>query len=284
MMVTLPQPSGGFRWVQLGSKPALRCEALEPFARHFFTTKSWRLGSRVPDAPDGWPEVAEAADVDPRQLVRLTQVHGADVATYAEDEHNTRRERPRADIAVSDTASFVLTVQTADCLPVLLVARRSGAVAAAHAGWRGLVASVPRIAIDRLASDFGCDRRDILVAIGPAIGACCYEVGDDVRARFEDERFSGAQIGRWFRSTPARWSANPPMTSLSATRRPNHWFFDTWSCAREQLQQSGVPAEHIFTAELCTASHEAFCSYRRDGAVAGRMAAVIGSKKLEVRS
>ena len=69
---------------------------------------------------------------------------------------------------------------------------------------------------------------------------------------------------------------NPPMRMLPPARRPNHWFFDGWSCVREQLESAGVPGDQIFNADLCTASHEAvFCSYRRDGAIAGRMAGVI---------
>jgi copper oxidase (laccase) domain-containing protein len=69
------------------------------------------------------------------------------------------------------------------------------------------------------------------------------------------------------------------MAALPSTRRAGHWFFDAWSCVRDQLEDAGVPGTQVFLADLCTASHDAFCSYRRDGAIAGRMAAVIRSKK-----
>src|SRR5215471_4823003 len=285
MMVTPPQPNGAFRWTQLHGLSALVCEALSPYASHFFTTRAWRLGERTPDATEGWREVASSANVDSGHLVRLSQIHGCDAIAYRHGDHERDRASRRADIVLTDDTSLALTVQTADCVPLLLVDRRTRAIGAAHGGWRGLALGVPRAVVDRMVVEFGCRRDDLLVAIGPAIGACCYEVGEDVRARFEQNGFSGDQLVRWFRATPAAWPVNPPMPSLSLEQRPNHWFFDGWQCAREQLISAGVAADHVFSADLCTASHASvFCSYRRDGAVAGRMAAVIQSKKLEVRS
>jgi purine-nucleoside/S-methyl-5'-thioadenosine phosphorylase / adenosine deaminase len=277
MMVTPPQPNDGFRWVQLASGPALVCEPLEPFVRHFFTTRLWRLGARPPDVRDGWDEIAAAAGIGIEQLRRLHQVHGCDVAVYRKGDAPPL-DTPRADIVLTDDDSLAVAVQTADCLPVLIVDRTTRAVAAAHAGWRGLVMSVPSVAVDRMATVFGSRRADLLAAVGPAIGACCYEVGEDVRARFEEQGFPRERIERSFRTAPAAWPNNPPMSSLRRERRPNHWFFDSWSTVREQLISAGVHADHIFGAELCTASHESvFCSYRRDGAIAGRLAGVVRS-------
>jgi YfiH family protein len=280
MIVTSTQPSGGFRWVQLGTLPALVCLAVQPFADHFFTTREWRLGEPRPDTADGWIQVAAHARVRLERLGRLQQVHGTDVVTYRRHQQVPGGATPKGDIVLTDDPSVAVAVQTADCVPVLVVDRRTQTVAAAHAGWRGLAARVPVVAIERMVSDFGCRREDLLVAIGPSIGACCYEVGEDVRARFSRERFSPSQITLWFRSEPAILATNPPMPRLSHKRRPDHWFFDGWTCAREQLVSAGVPPDQIFGADLCTASHEsAFCSYRRDGAGAGRIAAVIRSSK-----
>ena len=256
---------------------ALVCEALEPFAHHFFTTRGWTLGERTPVANDGWRDVALAAGVGVEHFGRLQQVHGADAVIYKRDERVPGGTIPIADIAITDDPAVAVAVQTADCLPLLLVDRQRGAVAAAHAGWRGLAAQVPAVTIGRMSAGFGTDPRDLLVAAGPAIGACCYEVGDDVRAAFADAGFTPAQLERWFNPEPLALSPfNPPMSSLSAVRRPGHWFFDGWACVREQLEAAGIPASQIFLSGLCTASHEtSFCSYRRDGAVAGRIAGVI---------
>ena len=293
MPVTFPKPSRGFHWTQLAAGPALVCEALTPFAAHFFTTRGWQLGARTPGAPGGtdstgsvagWNEIASAARVDAAHLGRLRQVHGADVATYRKGA-SVAGAAPQADIVLTDDPSMAVAIQTADCVPILIADRRTRAVAAAHAGWRGLAARVPAIAIERMVRDAGSDVNDLVVAVGPAIGACCYEVGADVRARFAEEDYSSPQLARWFRSAPSLLIGNPPMPSLATARRPDHWFFDGWSCVREQLESAGVPGDQIFIAELCTASHEAsFCSYRRDGTAAGRLAAVIRRQNLEVRS
>jgi len=260
------------------------CDALEPLAAHFFTTRAWQIGERTPESSDGWKDVARAAGVGVERgvehLGRLHQVHGADVVTYKKGEPGPGGPMPRADVVLTDDPAVAVDVQTADCLPILVADRRTHAVAAAHAGWRGLAAHVPAVAVRRLVSDLGSRVVDLLIAVGPAIGACCYEVGEDVRARFAQAGFLPAQLDRWFLSTPLVLAANPPMPSLSPARRPGHWFFDGWSCVREQLESTGVRSDQIFMADLCTASHEAaFCSYRRDGAIAGRLAGVIRSKK-----
>lgn len=252
------------------------CTAIEPFAFHFFTTRQWQLGERTAESAGGWLEVASAARVGGEHFGRLQQVHGAAAVTYKKGERGPGGAVPTADIAITDDPSVAVAVQTADCLPLLLVDRQRGAVAAAHAGWRGLAAHVPAAAIGKMTAGFGTNPGDLLVAAGPAIGACCYEVGEDVRAAFASAGFMPAQLERWFVRAPLTIAGNPPMRTLSATRRPGHWFFDGWSCVREQLEAAGVPPGQIFLAQLCTASHETtLCSYRRDGAVAGRMAAVI---------
>jgi YfiH family protein len=276
-MVTLPKPNGGFRWVQLAGKPVLVCEALGPLASHFFTTRAWQLGDRTEDSADGWMEVAVAAGVGVEHFGRLHQVHGAEAVTYKKGASRPGGMVPKADVALTDDPAVALAVQTADCLPILFADPRTRAVAAAHAGWRGLVARVPAVAVERMTRDFGGRAGDLIVAVGPAIGACCYEVGDDVRARFTQAHFSSPSIDRWFRPAPSVLPANPPMRSLSA--RPGHWFFDGWTSVRDQLEDAGVPGDRIFMADLCTASHDTFCSYRRDGAIAGRTAGVIRSKK-----
>jgi polyphenol oxidase len=284
MMVTLPKPNGGFRWVQLpggtfdrGGKPALVCDALAPFAFHFFTTRGWKLGEPAA-TEDGWIEVADAANVELARLGRLHQVHGSAVVVRRSSDGAERAQGDlgEADILLTDDDARAITIRVADCLPILMVDRRTRAVAAAHAGWRGLAARVPMVTVERLAEEFGSRPEDLLAAVGPSIGACCYEVGEDVRAQFGG-RFTHAEIERWFTVHPAVLAGNPPMATLPSTRRSGHWFFDSWQCVRDQLGAAGVPPDQVLIAALCTASHGAtFCSYRRDGSgVAGRMVGVI---------
>jgi hypothetical protein len=267
MMDMLPQPSDGFAWVQAAPGAALVCQALEPFAAHLFSTRQWTLGSTAQS--DAWLEVAMAMDVDRSELVRVRQVHGAAVR------HAGDAAPADADVIVGADPRSALAIQTADCVPLLIVDRRLRACAAVHAGWRGMAARAPAQAIDALQQQFGCRPGDFVAAIGPSIGACCYEVGADVRDAFRGAGFSEAELARWFSDRPQPSPTNPSMPGVTAGR-PAHWFFDGWAAVRDQLQATGLAADQIHTAALCTASHtDVLCSYRREGARAGRMAAAI---------
>ena len=190
---------------------------------------------------------------------------------------------PQADIIIASGHADALAIQTADCVPLLVVDRRTGAIAAAHAGWRGLVAGVPGVTIAALAREFGSRPGDLLVVAGPSVGACCYEVGADVRARFAAE-FSGARISRWFHEQPQPTPMNPSMAGLPAQPRDDHWYFDGWSATRDQLEAAGIPSAQIFIAELCTASHpDLLCSYRRDGTAAGRVNTTTSPRLIECK-
>ena len=254
-----PQPSGRFAWVQAAYGPALVCEALQPFAQHLYTTRLWTLGSSGPAAESAWAPVAAAVDAEPSRLLRLHQVHGASVVVHRAGAP-LPTQRANADILVSNDPSIALAIQTADCVPLLIADTRSGAVAAAHTGWRGLAARVPAAAVDALAQAFGSRPEDLVAAVGPSISVERYEVGLDVRERFAAAAFSTAQLDRWF----------------VPTARPDHWFFDGWQSTRDQLHSSGVNPVRIHVAALCTATFpDVFCSHRRNGTGAGRMAAVI---------
>lgn len=255
-----PQPSGGFTWVQAAGGPALVCGALRPFADHLFTTRDWALGSRAEAADEDWRPVAASLGVDRAHLVRIHQVHGASVVVRRAGDEPLPESRPDADVIVSNDPSLALAIQTADCVPLLVADRVTGAVAAAHAGWRGLAAGVPGVTVTALAREFGSSPADLLAAIGPCISAGAYEVGDAVRARFEAAGFGVAQLERWF--DPGDCAG--------------HWYFDLWQAVRDQLETAGVSAAQVHLSALCTASHPALlCSYRREGKAAGRIAAAI---------
>jgi hypothetical protein len=278
-MSHLPQPSEAFYWVQAAAGPALVCRPLEPIASHRYTTRHWELGVRAgTDERGAWAALARALELETARLVRVRQVHGAAVVVAREGE-SERNGADEADIIVTGSPGLGLAVQSADCVPLLIADERTAAVAAAHAGWRGMAAGVPSAAVAALARELGSRPSDLVAAIGPSIGACCYEVGTEVRERFEAAAFGPERIARWFRTEPRPSSRNPSMPGLSRPHRAGRWFFDGWSAAREQLEEAGVPPARIFVAELCTASHaKTFCSYRREGSGAGRLAGAIRSR------
>jgi hypothetical protein len=257
-----PEPAGGFEWANTRSGPALSCRPLLRVAAHLFTTRDWALGSLDSAAGNGaaaWAAVAAELDTPPARLIRVRQVHGSSVLVVRSGEAHDAERLAEADIVLSDDRSRVLAIQTADCVPILIADTRTGVVGAAHAGWRGLAARVPETAVRRMTAEFGSRPADLIAAIGPSISAGRYEVGEDVRERF-DAGFSAELLARWFPSTT----------------RAGHWRFDGQQSARDQLAAAGLPAAQIHSAGLCTAEHaELFCSYRRDGSLAGRMAAAL---------
>lgn len=186
------------------------------------------------------------------KLLLLQQVHGATVRQAPWD-----GTLPEGDAAVCAEADYVLGIETADCLPVLLVDPRRGAIGAAHAGWRGSVAGVVRAALDALIA-LGSRPEDVVAALGPSIGACCYEVGDDVRGAF-DAAF-GHAAGAFFR--PGRRGR-----AHLDVRAANVW----------QLVQAGVREDHVHHVAECTCCRpDLYHSYRRDGPGGGRMVSFVG--------
>lgn len=206
---------------------------------------SFNLGDHVGDDPAH--VLANRASLRtylPSEPLWLKQVHGF----AAIDAGNSSRSI-EADAAFTRQADTVCAVMTADCLPVLFCDRAGTVVAAAHAGWRGLVAGVLEVTIKNM----GVPAGELLVWLGPAIGPQCFEVGDEVRAAFTA---SDHGAGEAFRPS-----------------LPGKWLADIYALARRRLLRSGV--EHIYGGGLCTASeHERFFSYRRDG-ITGRMATLI---------
>jgi hypothetical protein len=279
--IILPTPQPPFAWRQSQTGPALVCREVELYARHLFTTRQWALGSEPIGEPSrhdtGWEDVADAVQVSSAMLARARQVHGCRVLIA----ESGPEPLSAADIIITHDVARAVAVQAADCAPLLIVDRGTGAVAAAHAGWRGMALRVPAATVQALVRTYGSRPSDLIAAVGPSIGACCYEVGQDVRDRFSEGQFDRGQVERWFLERPMSCLRNPPFRHLPRDPRPYHWFFDGWTAVREQLNRAGVPAEQIFVAELCTASHpDAFCSFRRDGPPAGRMAGAIRPRPL----
>jgi YfiH family protein len=255
----LPEPRGEFRWVHERWGLALQCEPLSRIARHCFSTRELFLeGIHESDGP-GWRRLAAALGVESDALLRMRQVHGVAVVAAARVDcrPDYREERPEADIAIASDASVGLSVRAADCVPLLIADRRSGAIAAVHAGWKGTAAGAAVAAVRALETACGSEPRDLVAAAGPSIGPCCYEVGPELA-----DSFSGhPDAPRWF----------------SSDRRPR---LNLWQATRDQLARAGLAAGAIHVCELCTFDHpELFHSYRRDGAAAGRLVAAIRSAR-----
>ena len=272
-MPELPLPDG-FEWTRAPWGQTLRCRPLQAHADHCFTTRQPALPAGGLSPGDGWHRIALAFGIPVRSLVRLHQVHGTQTVIVGRDER-----LPEAwgagDASATDRPDMALTVKVADCVPILLADARTGAVAAAHAGWRGTAAGVAGAVVDAMASAYGSRPADLVAAIGPCIGPCCYRVGDDVRASFGAGGRWAAWMERWFTTEPKGTprhgvpGAPPPDGALSL-------FLDTWAANADQLSAAGVPVSAVHVSRLCTSCHrDRFHSYRVDGGEAGRMVGVI---------
>jgi len=253
---------GRLRW--LAAAPLLRAGVDHGFTLRSGgasrgTCASLNFSSREGDLPgrvrENWRRLEEAAGLPARGWALLSQVHGARVerirAGGAACHH--RRDHPEADAMVSDRRGLVLGVLTADCLPVVLAVPGSGAVALAHAGWRGTLEGVVQAAVRELCAVAGAAPRDILAVLGPAIGVCCYRVGEEVRDAFR-----------------ARWGIAHARSAF--TREGDGQRLDLQAANLRQLRAAGVPANAVATVPLCTSCRrDLFFSYRRDGRRSGRM-------------
>ena len=256
--MTLPAVPDSFYWTPESWGPALRCRPLEVVAPHLFTTRQLVLSSHA-----DWERVAET--IGARQVATLTQVHGRAAVVIRRGRGADGRDarRPEADILVSDDPDTALAVRAADCVPLLLGDPATGTVAAVHAGWRGTAAGAATAAVETLAREFSARPRDLIAAIGPSIGACCYEVGPELIDAFVAAGHARRDVDRWF------------MTPVSATK-PR---LDTWAANRDQLMMAGVLEENIHISGLCTASNvDIFPSFRVERENTGRLLGVIRAR------
>lgn len=134
-----------------------------------------------------WPsdhEIAKAFGAEGCGTAMLRQVHSDG---FVRANRPWGQDRPEADAVLTDRPGVMVGVRTADCVPILLVDPQTRAVAAVHAGWRGTVAGVVSTALRGMVSEFGSGLADIEAVVGPGIGACCFEVGDEVACQFRNE-------------------------------------------------------------------------------------------------
>jgi len=271
--------SAGFYWREVDGVRALICGALEQ--EGFTNGFSTRLGGVSPMAREalnlaGFNEdAAENIYENRRRFLKLFagdwtltgcwQRHSADVRVVpserdAQPKPGVLGDDEYCDALISNTPKILLTVKTADCVPVLLGDAKTSTFAAVHAGWRGTSASIVLRAIEQLRSEYQTRPKEIRAAIGPAANVCCYEVGGEVINLFK-ERF-------------------PDSDHLFTATHDGHARIDLQKANRDQLISAGVSPDRIHIAPLCTMDqNDLFFSYRREKAVAGRVGrlmAVIG--------
>ncbi|HUU56653.1 MAG TPA: polyphenol oxidase family protein [bacterium] len=186
------------------------------------------------------------------RLASCRQVHGTAICRVDVAE---RRWYDECDGLATNVVDAPLAVFTADCVPVVLWAARERALAVLHAGWRGTLAKIVVEGVSRLEDGWRVRAADVAVFLGPAVGPCCYDVGDDV-ARAAEAAF-GKRVGQVLQEERGK-------------RR-----LDLHRANELAAQEAGVPPDNVYRVATCTSCEaELFASHRRDGAAAGRMMAV----------
>lgn len=269
----------GFYWRYADGVRALICAPLEQegFANGFST----RIGGTSPMPENalnlaGFNEdTAENILENRRRFLKLFpgewalagcwQVHGSDVRLIknlvdAKPAEDARGDTVYCDAIVSDAPGVLAGVKTADCVPILIGDPKTGSFAAVHAGWRGTLAEVATKALSRMVDEYKTKAENVRVAIGPAAGSCCYEVGADVISAFRD-RFPGQH-------------------ELFTETRQHHACINLLQANQRQLISAGVDPDQINIAPRCTMCRtDLFFSYRREKNVygkVGRLMSVIG--------
>jgi len=293
----------------------LECSALArlPWVLHAFSTRcggvsrgaaaglnlGFTAADRRPNVEENRRRFFARLGAEDFSLATLRQIHSTHVYQVARDESGTlayfaagspvpqpsRHDASVGDALLTDQAGIVLSVRTADCMPILLVDRQRRAVAAVHAGWRGGLQRIVEKTVGVMRATFGSDPLQMLAALGPGIRACCYEVGEEVVAAYcgrfthGEEFFRPVAPDRSSRALANRY----PLLFLSS-HPPGHppqpgpaARLDLAAVVVAQLRAAGLPARSIAVCDYCTSCRtDLFFSHRKEGSRTGRMMAVVG--------
>ena len=216
---------------------------------------SLNLGHTVGDDPERVEEnhrrVAATLGVRREDFVSPHQVHGRRVVRVGRTDRGT--VIPETDGLITDEPDVPLLLRFADCTPILLYDPTHEAIGLGHAGWRGTVLRMAENLVQEMVREFGSAPAEMVGAVGPSIGPCCYQVGPEVAAAVEENLGPG----------------------LLSRREPDgHAHFDLWEANRRQLLEAGVGRVEV--AAMCTSCHkEEFFSHRGSGGRTGRFGVVM---------
>jgi polyphenol oxidase len=219
------------------------------------------------------------ADKKPWPLITVRQIHSDLIHCVT----TPSKEALAGDGLITATPGIVLGIQTADCLPVMLVDKKKRAVGVFHAGWRGTLKRIAEKGAGEMHRFFGTNPRDIKAVVGSGIRNCCYEVGEEVRSAFESKFAYTSDLFREVKESDHIRERYPLLFLTS--RAPGHSdlpkkiFLDLAEANRRQLLDAGVLAKNIEVSPLCTSCHtDILFSHRKEHGNTGRMMAAVGIK------
>jgi len=227
-----------------------------------------------------------ALNADKMSAIGVRQIHSDIIRVVNSADTTQPVDAPKADALITNVPGFLLVVQAADCVPILLVDKKHRAIAAIHSGWRGTLQRIAEKALGRMQMEYGTRPQDVIAALGPGIGPCCFEVGPEVAAQYA-AKFPDAR--EWFKGpfdSLARGDNDPNWLPWLTMRPPGHQppeprvHLDLIAANRSILAGAGVRHNNIVASGYCTACRtDQFFSHRRER-VTGRMMAAIGIQQL----
>lgn len=230
------------------------------FIKHFFSTRvggvsteeysSLNLGIYTADNEENikrnFKGLLEASGFNSKKIFHLRQIHGNDFCVV-NNNNIDELNGSEGDAIITSTPGIAIGVLTADCVPILVIDTKNKIVSAIHAGWKGTSKLIVEKVLEHMINKMGSDPKDIVGAIGPSIGACCFEVGEEVSHKFSNRII-----------------------------RNNKYFVDLKKENLVQMVRCGVDQNNIVISEFCTkCNKDLFYSYRRDNSLTGRLGAFI---------
>ena len=205
-------------------------------------------------------------NIDFSNMTTCQQVHGNNIVLVNELNKGSGAVNfddtiPDADALITNKPNIALTLFFADCTPIMIYDPINHAIGVAHAGWRGTVGQIAKKTVEKMQENYQTDPKDCLASIGPAIGKCCYEIGDEVADKFKAIfAQDSAQI-------------------LKYHQNKQKYHLDLWKANALMLEKAGLLPSNIDMANTCTCcNHDVFFSYRADSGKTGRIACILALK------
>lgn len=218
-------------------------------------------GDKYENVYENFRRICKAIDVDERRLVFGKQTHTNNVRNVTEEDIGKGIVKPQdyddVDGLITDLQNVGLVTQYADCVPLMFFDTKRRVIATSHAGWRGTCAEIGRVTVERMVSDFGCNTDDIIAAIGPCIGKCCYEVDDPVRDAFSALSYMDEK-------------------RILTKKENGKYMLDLKEANRIILNNAGIADKNIDIADLCTCcNHTYLHSHRYTAGKRGNLGLII---------
>ncbi len=221
---------------------------------HFVTTRSttnnkfdFNLSLDRNHSKENWDKLKKALKIDDSILFLLKQIHSDKIVVL--EEIKNQKLLPEADAVITRKKNIILSVLTADCVPILIYDPETNSLGVIHAGWRGSSKKITQKTLQKMKARFNINPEKTLAFIGPSIGPCCYEVNQDVATLFTNY-------------------------SNSIIIKSEKTYLDLWHINTEQLISEGILEKNIEIARICTmCNRNQFFSARGDGSInTGRFA------------